>query len=63
MIVTMHHSTYHDLINEEFEKRKQINSAYSLRAFARDLGISAPRLSQILNKKQGLSLNAAQNLA
>jgi uncharacterized protein (TIGR02147 family) len=59
----MHHSTYHDLINEEFEKRKQINSAYSLRAFARDLGISAPRLSQILNKKQGLSLNAAQNLA
>jgi len=54
--------SYHDLLNQEFERRKQMNSAYSLRAFARDLGLSAPRLSQVLNRKQGLSVEAAQNL-
>lgn len=58
----MNYITYHDLLNEEFEKRKNLNSAYSLRAFARDLGISAPRLSQVLSKKQGLSLEAAESI-
>jgi uncharacterized protein (TIGR02147 family) len=58
----MNNITYHDLLNQEFERRKQINNAYSLRAFARDLGISAPRLSQVLNRKQGISVEAAQNL-
>lgn len=57
-----HNMSYHDLLNQEFERRKQMNSAYSLRAFARDLGLSAPRLSQVLNRKQGLSVEAAQNL-
>lgn len=59
----MHYTTYHDLLNEEFEKRKDLNSAYSLRAFARDLGISAPRLSQVLKQKHGLSLEAASKIA
>jgi len=57
------YESYHDLLQQEFEKRKQINSAYSLRAFARDLGFSAPRLSQVLNKKQGLSVSAAEDVA
>lgn len=55
-------STYHDLLSEEFTKRKSINSAYSLRSYARDLGISAPRLSQVMNRKQGLSLEAASSI-
>lgn len=55
-------STYHDLLSEEFAKRKSINGAYSLRSYARDLGISAPRLSQIMNKKQGLSIEAASSI-
>ena len=59
----MNYNTYHDLLNEEFEKRKDLNSSYSLRAFARDLGISAPRLSQVLNQKHGLSLDAATKIA
>jgi uncharacterized protein (TIGR02147 family) len=59
----MQYTTYHDLLNEEFDKRKQLNSAYSLRAFARDLGMSAPRLSQVLSKKQGISVEAASEIA
>jgi uncharacterized protein (TIGR02147 family) len=60
---SMNHGTYHDLLREEFDRRRQVNSAYSLRAFARDLGISAPRLSQVLSRKQGLSIEAARALS
>lgn len=56
----MQYSSYHDLLSEELERRKLINESYSLRAYARDLGISAPRMCQILNKKQGLSIEAAK---
>ena len=56
----MNYSTYHELINEEFEKRKALNASYSLRAFARDLGLSPATLSQVFNKKNGLSLEAAE---
>jgi uncharacterized protein (TIGR02147 family) len=59
----MQYTTYHDLLDEELERRKQLNEAYSLRAFARDLGISAPRLSLILNKKEGISVEVAIDLA
>ena len=59
----MEYQSYQDLLNEEFDRRKQFNSAYSLRAFARDLGLAAPRLSLILNKKQGISVELATNLA
>jgi len=38
---------------DEFSQRKQKNTAYSLRAFARDLGISATCLSEVLAKKRG----------
>jgi uncharacterized protein (TIGR02147 family) len=58
----MQYESYHDLLQEEFERRKHVNSAYSLRAFARDLGVSPPRLSQVLSRKQGLSLEAARTL-
>lgn len=60
---SMQYTTYHDLLDEEFERRKQFNAAYSLRAFARDLGIPAPRMSLILNKKEGLSVESAKELA
>lgn len=59
----MQYSSYHDLLNDHFERRKNINNAYSLRAYARDLGISSARLSQVLGRKHGLSIEAAQALA
>jgi uncharacterized protein (TIGR02147 family) len=63
MIRTMQYTSYHDLLNDEFQKRKNMNASYSLRAFARDLSLPAPRLSQILNKKQGLSVDTAEVVA
>ena len=59
----MQYRTYHDLLDEEFQRRKLFNEAYSLRAFARDLEIPAPRLSLILNKKEGISVEAAKEIA
>jgi len=59
----MQYTTYHDLLNEEFERRKQFNGSYSLRAFARDLNLPAPRLSLILNRKEGLSVDAAKDIS
>ncbi len=55
----MSYKTYHDILIEELERRKKLNSSYSLRAYSRDLNISAPRLSQVLNRKQGLSVEMA----
>lgn len=43
-------------------QRCQNNARYSLRAFARDLAVSPPRLSEVLNGKKGLSLGAAAGL-
>ncbi len=59
----MQYSSYHDLLSDYFERRKNINASYSKRAFARDLGVSSARLSQVLNKKHGLSTDAAKDLA
>jgi uncharacterized protein (TIGR02147 family) len=50
---------YIDILNDHFVKRRNKNSKYSLRAFARDLGVSPQRLSHILNGKHGLSVQAA----
>ena len=44
------------LLNEELEKRKIRNSSYSLRAFARDLGISKTTVSDVINGVRRLSL-------
>jgi len=59
----MKHTTYQDILNQEFERRKLINNSYSLRALARDLELPAPRLSLILAKKQGLSIESASKIA
>lgn len=59
----MSNKTYLNLLINEFNTRKNQNPSYSLRAFARDLDMSAPRLSQVLNKKQGLSVEAAKEVA
>ena len=46
----------------ELESRCQRNPKYSLRAFARDLAISAPRLSRVLSGTEGISRSAATSL-
>lgn len=50
---------YRDLIKEELFARKKQNTNYSLRAFARDLKVSQPFLSQIISGKKKLSAEKA----
>ncbi|MGK5084707.1 TIGR02147 family protein [Bdellovibrionota bacterium FG-1] len=54
---------YRAQIQRHFELRKASRPAYSLRAFARDLGYGAPQLSRVVNGKQHLSLAYARKLA
>lgn len=54
---------YRQVLKTELETRCQANPRYSLRAFARDLGIAPARLSDILNGKQGLSRIYAEKIS
>jgi plasmid maintenance system antidote protein VapI len=54
---------YRDMLKDEFERRRGRNAFYSLRAYARDLRLAPPRLSEILSGKKGLSAPAAAEVA
>lgn len=54
---------YREKLQQELSARCSKNPSYSLRAFSRDLGLSAPRLSQILNGRSGLSKQLAEKIA
>jgi uncharacterized protein (TIGR02147 family) len=54
---------YRDTLREVLESRCAKNMRYSLRSFARDLGISPSRLSDVLNGRYGLSPAAAKEIA
>ncbi len=45
----------YEILKDELSLRKMRNSAYSLRAFARDLGVSVTALSDFLTLKRNLS--------
>lgn len=51
---------YRNLLWETYQIRFLKNDKYSLRAYARDLGLSSQMLSQILKGRKGLSLKTAQ---
>jgi uncharacterized protein (TIGR02147 family) len=46
-------------LKEVFQEKTRANSRYSLRAFAKHLGVSAGGLSQILSRKKRLSIDRA----
>lgn len=52
-----------DFLRRIVERRRQLKSAYSLRAFARDLGMSHSHLSRILNGKKPVAYHQAIRLA
>ena len=54
---------YRKFLRDELLRRQNKNRSYSLRAFARDLGMSSSRLSEILNGKVGVSETRAAVLA
>lgn len=55
--------TYRETLKSILLERQSHNPRYSLRAFARHLDISPPRLSLILSLKQGVSKEVASKLA
>ncbi len=50
------------MIKAELERRRTRNPRYSLRAFARDLEFNSAHLSEVLNGKRAMSLEAALRL-
>jgi uncharacterized protein (TIGR02147 family) len=51
---------YRSVLKNELMRRNQQNSQYTLRAFARDLGVYPSRLSEVIRGKQGLSVKSAE---
>jgi hypothetical protein len=54
---------YRDLIRREFQNRKDANPKYSLRQYARDLGLLPMHLSYVLKNQRGLSKENALRIA
>ena len=54
---------YRSYLRDEYAKRCARNTYYSLRAYARDLGISPSRLSDILKGRYGLTERTARTLS
>lgn len=54
---------YLRILQNEFQQRKQKNKKYSLRAFAKFLGVSHALLSLVFLKKKGLSLKMAEKIS
>ncbi len=52
-----------ETLKEELEKRRRKNSRYSLRAFAKSLGISSSRLSEYLSGKRRPTLLVTRQIA
>jgi transcriptional regulator with XRE-family HTH domain len=50
-------------LEQEFEKRSQKNPQYSLRAFAKSLGVDSSYLSKVLSKKRSLNGKALYSFA
>jgi uncharacterized protein (TIGR02147 family) len=55
--------SYTTILERELEGRCRNNPRYSLRAFARDLGISPSRLSEVLRGRYGMSRKAAEAIS
>lgn len=62
-MLSMESTSISDLLGKEFSRRKQRNTSYSLRAFARDLRMSPSRLSEVLSGKEGLSEKSVDGIA
>ncbi len=63
MSTILNFKTLSEFLNSEFTKRKHKNESYSLRAYARDLSLSASRLSDVLKGEQGISEKTADVIA
>ena len=62
-MLEINNSDYRDILNEYFLIRKEMNTNYSLRSFAKDLDMPSSNLSSVLKRKQGLSKETAFKIA
>ena len=53
---------YREVLSNELENRQRVNSNYSLRAFAKSLGINPTTLSMVLQGKRSLSAESAHKI-
>jgi uncharacterized protein (TIGR02147 family) len=56
-------SSFSDILRDELLRRKRNNSSYSLRSFARSLGLSSSFLSKLMNGKRSVSETTLLKLA
>lgn len=54
---------YVQKLSSEFDRKQRKNSSFSLRAYARQLGVAAPVLSEVLRLKRPLPLKYAEAIA
>jgi uncharacterized protein (TIGR02147 family) len=54
---------YRAFLEQTLRSRKARNASYSLRSFARDIGLSPSRLTEIFQRKDGLSAKKAATVA
>jgi hypothetical protein len=54
---------FKSFIKAVLHSRRLRNPRHSLRAFARDIGISNSRLSHVLSSDEGISIKSAQRIA
>jgi uncharacterized protein (TIGR02147 family) len=54
---------YRQFLEREFQARLRRNAGYSLRAFARDIGMQPSKLSEVLRGVRGLSKRTAEKVA
>ena len=60
MEVTSNH--YREMLREELQKRNGRNPRYSLRAFAKCLGVDVAALSRVLSNKQTITMKTANKI-
>lgn len=63
MLKLFSYSNVNRFLKAEFEQRTIHNARYSLRAFSRDTGVSASRLSEIISKNGVIKLTTADKIA
>ena len=54
---------YRKTMRNVFLERRERNASYSLRAYARDLGVHASNLYLVLKKEKGINLSTARQIA
>lgn len=54
---------FRTFLEQELARRNSVNSNYSLRAFARDLGVDSSFLSKLLNGKRSMTVRTILSLA